>query len=245
MKRKQPPPPNLSQLVRVSTPALREMVLATVEAYQLARDKKNRATEIYGHIWGHQRFLNDLVVYSVESVSVSSSSIGTHGTVDPNPKALALKQAVMDRWYPQLTLLGDFHSHPYDSLAEVMRPDKKDPQSKGFEFSESDFKSFSRDDVIWEAAGGSPLMLVMTICKLGSVREGYEANVRRNVQSFTIGEFRFWINGSAGYTIERAGRMPKRFVTPDRNSTLLMDVFPAAYNRARDRLIEESTLDEY
>ena len=230
------------QLVRVSTPALREMVLATVEAYQLKRDEDDEGVEIYGHIWGHHRRIGDLTVYHVESVSISSTAIGTSGDVDPNPRALELKQAVMERWYPQLMLLGDFHSHPYESLDEVMAPDEDDP-GPGFEFSKDDYETFLEDDVIWRAADDRPLMLVMTICRLGHVHESNETSVRSNVQAFTIGEYRFWLNGSAGHLVEtREG--PARRATPDRRSTLMMDVFPAAYNKARDRLLKESFADE-
>ena len=233
----------MRQLVRVSTPALREMVLATVEAYQLKRDEDDEGVEIYGHIWGHHRKVGDLVVYHVESVSISSTAGGDSGEVDPNPRALELKQAVMERWYPQLMLLGDFHSHPYANLEEAMRPDDEDPKARGFEFSDDDFETFLIDDVIWRAADDRPLMLVMTICKLSHVHESYETNVRSNVQAFTIGEYRFWLNGSAGYLARtRSGDVRK--ATPDRRSSLTMDLFPAAYNQARDRLLQENFADD-
>lgn len=235
-------PAALRQLVRVSSAALREMVLATVEAYQLKRDEDDEGVEIYGHIWGHHRQVGDLVVYHVESVSISSTAVGDSGEVDPNPRALELKQAVMERWYPQLMLLGDFHSHPYETLEEAMAPDEDDP-GPGFEFSADDYETFLIDDVIWRAADDRPLMLVMTICRLAQVHESNETRVRANVQAFTIGEYRFWLNGSAGYLVE-ARDGPVRRATPDRRSTLTMDLFPAAFNKARDSLLKENFADE-
>lgn len=217
------------------------MVLATVETYQLKRDEDDEALEIYGHIWGHYRQVGNLLVYHVESISISSTALGDGRKVYPNPRALELKQAVMERWYPQLVLLGDFHSHPYETLKEVKTPAADEP-GPGFEFSTDDYETFLADDVIWRAAGDRPLMLVMTICRLDHVHESHETSVRSNVEVFTIGEYRFWLNASAGYLIgTREGQI--RRATPNRHSSLMMDVFPAAYNKARDHILKENFAD--
>lgn len=231
------------QLVRVLQPALREMVLSTLEAYAVRRGKKRKrkheGVEIYGQIWGHHQVRGHIVVYTVESVSISSTSVGKNGEVDPNVRALRLKKLLMEQWNPQLMLLGDFHSHPYRDLAEVLQPDEDEPDDKGFEFSDDDVDTFKDDDMIWASACDRPLMLVMTICRVKPGDETREPNLPANVQAFTIGKYRFWLNGAAGYL----GKKTKRKVTRDRASTLTMDLFPTAPNPARDRLLEESLAD--
>lgn len=154
--------------VRVSDEVLESMALAAIEAYCLGdgRDDPGSKIETLGYVWGYRRIIDDLTIIFVSKISISISATRDNDSVTPHPEAAALKDEFVTRWSPQLTLLGDFHTHPYDDLDTVKR-------INGFEFSPADFRCFENDDFIWEKSGNAPVMLVMTICRLKRVRESW------------------------------------------------------------------------
>lgn len=227
--------PHEAYIVRVSETALREMVLCTLETYRLTEGSRRKKAsiqtgiEVFGHIWGFHRQVEEELVFYVESVSPSLAAQGNNSSVTPHPETLRLKKAVVERWSPHLTLIGDFHSHPYDSFSKVS-------EIKGWQFSDQDFKSLLADDEIWSSAGNSPLMLVMTICEMDRVREGTFLPQSNNVVRFDIGEFRFWLGASVGYLEDNGGDLVRKS-TQNRNPPVHLSVFSVAYNASGDRLV--------
>ena len=133
-------------------------------------------------------------------MSLSISAEREPDSVTPNPEALTLKHELMERWAPHLTLIGDFHSHSYKNLEEVKN-------IKGFEFSDGDEEDFLGNDYLWQVSDDQPVMMVMTICKMGKVHKKYFAeSVRINVATFDVGEFRFWLNAGVGYLDDNGKR---------------------------------------
>jgi hypothetical protein len=56
-----------------------------------------------------------------------------------------------------------------------------------------------------ECADDNPIMLVQTLCRLGHVRAGAGGCEGRNIFSFDVAEFRFWLNLSlSGSSMKRA-----------------------------------------
>jgi hypothetical protein len=131
------------------------------------------------------------------------------------------------RWSPHLTLLGDFHSHPYRTLSEVN-------SVNGFEFSDRDFHAFLDDDLLWKQSNNNPVMLAITICRLGRVRENFGERIRSNVHRYKVGQFQFWINVAVGY-LDQDG---KRCHTGNSHSKAALDLDQWFYNPASDRVAE-------
>jgi hypothetical protein len=210
-------------LVKISEHALREALLATVEAYALGIRKKKQV-EILGHLWGYHRRFVDGTVFFVDTIEISLSAKGDHSSVEPHPDAIRLKSEVLERWSPHLTLIGDFHSHPYRSFDDVKA-------ASGFEFSKQDMTSFKVDKELWKVADYHPLALVMTICEMQKINEVPAVSERSNIIRFDIAQFRFWLNAMVGYKDKNG----KKCFTPNMHSPVELDI-PAWCNTASDRI---------
>ncbi len=210
------------------------MTLASLEAYALGDGyRKRKRLETLGYLWGYRRQdTSKATHFHVDTMSLSISAERSPNSVSPNEKAVRLKSALMDRWAPHLTLVGDFHSHPYKDRKQV-------EEMKGYEFSDQDVKTFLEDDFLWGQSGDWPLMLAMTICRLNRVHEKQGAEQTRwNVGRFDVGEFRFWINCAAGFLLPQAGGPPTRCWTGNARSSLELRLDTRFYNYSADRLLE-------
>jgi hypothetical protein len=213
----------LGYSVKISEHALREAILATVEAYALGIRRKTKV-EIFGHLWGFHRRLGNGTVFFVDTIGISLSAKGNNSSVDPHPDSLRLKSQIVERWSPHLTLIGDFHSHPYETFEEV----KSIP---GYDFSKHDIADFETDDELWGCADDHPLAIVMTICEMQKINAVHAESERNNIIRFDIAQFRFWINAMVGYTDKNG----KRRSPPNKHSSVELDI-PAWSNSASDRI---------
>ncbi len=218
----------MNTTIRISDNLIETMTLAAIEAYVLGDGRGKRQIETLGYIWGTKvKRDGDLFLY-LSRGSVSLSAQRTRNSVQPEQDAVLLKNAVISRWAPEASLLGDFHTHPYQDRVEVA-------SFTGFEFSDSDFKGFLEDDYIWSESDNNPVMLAVTICKLARVVESVGGNwVRSNVWQFDVGEYRLWVNVAVGY-LEADGT---RCHSGNTYSKVLLDL-TRFYNCAGDRLLQE------
>ena len=103
-------------------------------------------------------------------------------------------------------------------------------EGKGYDFSDSDFKYFEGEDFYWQESGDKPVFLVMTICKLGSVRQTRSSSPRSNITTYDVGDYRLWLNACAGYIYRKV-----RYITPNKFSQVTIGITPQ-FNDAGDRL---------
>ncbi|MGE3917969.1 MAG: hypothetical protein AB7F78_19920, partial [Hyphomicrobiaceae bacterium] len=120
---------------------MENIVLAAAEAYCLGDGDRPRSIETLGYMWGSSRKARDVTEIYIERVSVSISAQRHRNWVQPNNDAARFKNEIVQRWSPHLQLLGDFHSHPYKTRAEV-------EDQRGYEFSDGDFDAFMNDDFL-------------------------------------------------------------------------------------------------
>ena len=213
--------------VRVSPTLLETMTLAAIEAYCYGnlRKQKNSAVETLGYVWGYRKRENGTSIFYLDRTSVSISAERQYHSVTPNLDAAKLKNEVMMRWSPHLTLMGDFHSHPYRNLTEVN-------SESGFNFSPEDLKELKTNDFVWEQSGDNPVILVITVCRLGRVRDSVQDNFRNNTARFAVGDFQFWLNAAVGYLDGEE----KRCVTGNTNSDVHLSVEGWYFNEAGGRV---------
>lgn len=181
--------------VQISEGVLRSMVLATLEAYCYGDNwKKGRVKlETLGYIWGNWNNQTDDVRYAhVDVVSTSLSAVRRGDSVLDNVDAAPLKNAEMGVLAPHLHLIGDFHSHPYESIQEVK-------EISGFNFSEQDYDWFLSDDYLWEHAREQPIMMAMTICRVKKVHGSNPRKLKPSLYEFNVGDYRLWLNVVVGY----------------------------------------------
>lgn len=217
-------------LVTLSERFVESVTLAALEAYVLGdgqpRRRRERAVETFGYVWGHAKRQDDGAVIHLDRMSLSISSLREPDAVTPNRHAAELKCNLMERWSPHLSLVGDFHTHPYRDLTETK-------ENRGWEFSDADVSSFEEDDFLWEKADDLPVAVVVAVCRLGRVPETYGSTaVGDAVESFDVGEFRFWVGVNVGY-LDEDGDRRQTFV--DRKGVLL-DLGSRFSNVAGDRV---------
>lgn len=213
--------------VRLSDDVLESMAMAAIEAYCLGDGRRSRATQLetFGYVWGSKKTSANETVFFLEKMSLSLSAQRTNGSVTPNGSAARLKNEVMSRWAPHRTMLGSFHTHPYQTLDEVKKV-------SGYEFSEPDFRIFQQDDFLWEQSGNNPVNFAMTICKLSRVRDsGWGEHLRPNIWQFDIGEFRLWLNVCVGCLDDDGNRG----LTGNKRSAALLDLNSRFFNDAGSR----------
>ena len=213
--------------VRISPTLLETMTLAAIEAYCYGnrRKQKNTAVETLGYVWGYRKKEGGVTIFYLDRTSVSISAEREYHSVTPNLDAAMLKNEVMMRWSPHLTMLGDFHSHPYSNLTEVAA-------EAGYNFSPEDMRELKLNDFIWEQSGDNPVILVIAVCRLGRVRDSVQDNFRNNIARFAIGDFQFWLNAAVGYVDGE----DKRCVTGNTNSDVHLSVEGWYYNEAGGRV---------
>lgn len=215
--------------VSIEDQALQAMVMAGLESYVIGnggRPARNDRipVENFGHLWGyHYQNRKGEQTYRVETFDVSISAIRKHDSVEPNGKAALLKSDFMQKWAPHLSLIGDFHTHPYASVQQVK-------SVSGYDYSQADCSALLHDDLLWEQSGDRPLMLVMTICELQRVHLTTGRWERDNIYTFDVGQYRLWLNAAVGY-LENG----KRCITANKKSRVLLDI-GGRYNDAERRL---------
>ena len=187
--------------ITISDRALESMVLAACEAYVFGKDDDLEAVETYAHMWGFRRRSPDGQTEHVHvdriSVCVSAQVTNDHAAVFTD--VIALQDDIVKHWSPHLSLLGDFHTHPYDTRQELIA-------NRGWEFSDCDETSFLNDANMWQRADGDPLSLVMAVTQLQRVREGWATSKAAYRWRFDIGQYRFYLSAAAGRQNERGER---------------------------------------
>lgn len=215
--------------VKLSEQLVESMTLAALEAYVLGdqSSRRNREkVETLGYIWGVKKVENGSTTLFLDRMSVSLSAKRSRSAVQPHQHAAELKNNLMERWAPHLMLLGDFHTHPYDDLYQVK-------EISGWDFSPEDINFLQHDDFLWKMSGDTPVNLVMTVTKLGKVRERDQAHcIREDLWEFDAGEFRFWLNLNVGY-LDILDERQQTFLDGD---GAFLDLNTRFYNMKGDRI---------
>jgi len=178
--------------VTVSDSVLRSMTMAALEAYILGDGRRGKTRlETSGLLWGYVRQREDATHIHVEQTSILLSSRRHQDWVDFNPVATKLKNSVMAEWAPHLSLLGDFHTHPYESRQDHVF-------NQGAKFSDADIESVLNDDYLWEESNNLPLQMIMSVAEVERVRNSEPRRNSRNVIRFNFKQYRIWLTAGVG-----------------------------------------------
>ena len=219
--------------VRLSDGLIESMTLAAVEAYCLGDGHGKSGLETYAYVWGYKRELEDETIFYLDRMSLSLSAARAEDSVTPSADAARLKNAIIERWSPHLTLLGDFHTHPFETLDGVLSAFEEDEgPTGGFHFSIADRESFHGDDFLWEAADDTPVHILMTICRMGKVRESHGTTpLKPHIWHYDVGEFRFWLTINVGYVED-----DERYLTVETEDEVYLELDSRFRNDAGDRV---------
>ncbi|OAS26199.1 hypothetical protein AYO08_23370 [Pseudomonas putida] len=119
---------------------LPQLLTSAIEAYEVshrahARGRSNKKLETFGLLWGYALPVrNNLPARLVAVVATVETSALRHSEwVEPDFESIAMKRDFFAEYWPQLELIGTFHSHPYEDLSEVN-------DAKGWRASDADVK---------------------------------------------------------------------------------------------------------
>lgn len=204
----------MQYLVRVSPQLLESMTLAAIESYCYGdgaiesgeNTSAHVSKEILGHIWGYRKIERDRTIFFLDRMSLNiSATRGPDSVFDLNNRAAGLKNEVVKFLSPELSLLGDFHTHPHPNTSEAV------VRREGlYRFSPEDFESFIGDDLIWESSHNNPVMLVITVCERRKAVTDVSDYPHWNIATYPIGQFRFWISAVVGFLAGGKGTSRKR-----------------------------------
>lgn len=186
-------------LVRISENALMELVVAAMESHAVQADhRKKSATgekyhEAYGLVWGTEVDLeDDLVLFNVDNVTLDAVALRSGSSAVPNT-GLEIKRDAVNYFWPQVELLGDFHTHPFTDYLDVT--------AELFRFSEADRKSIEENQILDPDIRVSMIITSAPLKKRGELRK----HISDNTVVWTMGDFRFWLTA---YVIVPLYRLP-------------------------------------
>lgn len=200
--------------IHVRDSSLMGLVVAGIESYHV-RDWGNGArkgtVETAGLLWGYVASKKNMDHVVVDYISTDTYAKRTANDVTLNDDVTEVKQRVIELRWPHLTMLGDFHTHPYENVGDV----PKGKGCKGWEFSKGDREWYEGN-----IEGHSPttwpgrIALVLTIAELGRSNHKDAEVVSDNVICWQMDKYRFWL---AGYSIDPCG--DKLLVSPASDTT--------------------------
>lgn len=103
-----------------------QLFTTAIEAYEFEhkthkKGKSNSKLETFGLLWGYSiPQKGDLPSRIVSTLAtVETSALRHQEWVEPNLESLLTKKIFFEKYYPNVELIGTFHSHPYANLDEV------------------------------------------------------------------------------------------------------------------------------
>lgn len=103
-----------------------QLLTSAIESYEMGLKATSKSAaklklEVYGLLWGYPLSPRaDLPTRLVATMAtVETSAVRHQDWVQPNYESIRMKRDFFKTFWPQLELIGTFHSHPYDRLSEV------------------------------------------------------------------------------------------------------------------------------
>ncbi|MYA15557.1 MAG: hypothetical protein F4089_01580 [Gammaproteobacteria bacterium] len=207
--------------IHVSDSAILQLLMAGMESYKVRQwgsfiTSAKGPAETTGLLWGYTSCRDGVDHVVVEQVATDKFAKGTYWETEaPNDDVTAAKQAVVaDRW-PHLSMLGDFHTHPYKSLNEATDAEPTSAgKPGGWHASTGDVEAQEcRDPKKWAGR----VFLILTIARLARFHpdKHVEPKLEENhiIRWQQLKRYRFWL--SAYSLDEYDGRF---VVSPKANS---------------------------
>lgn len=134
-------------LVSISDQAFFTIVTAALEAYAIDHgdpdsEEESKHLETFGNLWGY-RSKSGLgeEVFRIAMADVSTAAHRGKGFVIDKEESYEAKEDFVSVFYPELTFLGDYHSHPYTTPADGVNTELDLERHSLYQFSNADFSS--------------------------------------------------------------------------------------------------------
>ncbi|MFC1806060.1 hypothetical protein ACFL09_03675 [Planctomycetota bacterium] len=189
--------------VVVSREAIEDMLLAGLEAYLVPGGRGSPYTEVYGVCFGsvkdgpptrvRGKGQRRSVHVHVRRAVAQLRARGRPSSVEPDERSQKAHRRMAEELFPHLGLVGDFHTHPYDTLGDLVR-------CKGWRYSGDD-ASFNEAWVDSLAGPGDRprVALILALARAGKATT-MGRRPKPNVVKSSLGECHFYL---AAYSITR------------------------------------------
>lgn len=185
-------------VVRVSENALISIFLSSLEAYSVkaknitGKGKPAARIEICGSLFGHEIVMkNKDTIYQIEIAHVDTTAEQRRSSVNANEEAVSLKADMITSFWPHLSYLGDFHSHPYKDKKEVL-------DNEGYYMSKED-RDWLNEDFPEKLQYRAALVMTIAAMKRGVTRRADWIDSNSNCVQATLGNYRIWLAAYCAY----------------------------------------------
>ena len=180
--------------------AIEDIVLVALEAYAVPKGRGSRYTETYGICFGSTKSTEEkrqahgrhTVRYiHINSVHIQLRAEGYASRITYDIRSLETQMEVAKQLFPQLDIVGDFHTHPYRDVDEIK-------SLKGWHYSRDDEVNIPDWAAPLRKMGFQPRVSLIVAIGKGGKRMARPSRVRPNVIRFSVGKYHFYL---AGYRI--------------------------------------------
>jgi hypothetical protein len=174
--------------------AIEDIVLVALEAYAVPR-RGVRFTETYGMCFGSTKSTDEKRPghgrHTTRYINVSSVHIQLRAECYSNKvtydlRSLETQMAVATHFFPQLDIVGDFHTHPYKNVNELR-------SMKGWRYSGEDEAVIPTWVLPLQSMGYHPRTSLLVGIAKGSQRITRPGRVTPNVVRFSIEKYHFYL----------------------------------------------------
>ena len=214
-----------------------QLLTSAIEAYEVeqrtnAKGPSKTKLETFGLLWGYALPARENSVpprLVAVSATVEISALRHTDRVRPSAKSILSKRDFFAEYWPQLELIGTFHSHPYGSLGEAN-------EVRGWQASEGDMEFWPHlhDSVCPEMDQMAHLTITITgLSRRGNAIPDRLAGSEYNAgYVFNADTRKFWIKG---HTSER---MEDHSLEVFTDHEILLEI-PSLSQRFRDSVLRK------
>lgn len=186
--------------IHVGDSALLHLTFAAMESFKIRNWGKTTTSnrgpiETAGVLWGYHVARDEEDHVKIEHASTDKFAKGYKSESEwPLQEVTEAKQAIVAARWPYLSLIGDFHTHPYESYNDVQ-------ECKGWEFSDGDREAYEKENYL--AGPYQCVALVLTVAKLQRYDKSTKlvgAEIANNAVQWQLDRYRYWL---AGYAIDK------------------------------------------
>lgn len=199
-------------VVRISENALISLFLSAMEAYAVKhlniKSSSNTSLECIGSLFGHEvKMHSGETLYHIEFATVDTSAEQKRSEVTSSEMATRMKIDVFNSFWPHLTYMGEFHSHPSKSW--------HDPDRYLSEYDKNDFIT----DKSWLDI---PLRVAIVVAIASMEKAGTKActMIQSNCVETTFGNLKVWLTAYCVYWDKNKKSLN---LTEDKDKQVILD----------------------
>jgi hypothetical protein len=190
-----------------------QLLTSAIEAYAIGdttsqRGKTEDKLETFGLLWGYTLPEREGFPPRVVAVlaTVETSAYRHNGWVMPSLESLGTKREFFEAFWPNLELVGTFHSHPYSSIEEIEKV--KGWRASGEDDGSGDYGYWPHmhEEICSDIDHLAHLIISVVDLNKRSTRcpDRLAGNEAKAGYTFGAGRYRMWIRGYSTFKVELA-----------------------------------------